>query len=266
MTGIIDFHTHVFPDELAKNAVPYLEQEGNVKAHLNGTVASLLASMDKAGVEKSVICSIATKPSQFSSILSWSKEIRSERLIPFPSFHPADSNVASRIRQIKAEGFKGIKMHPYYQDFYLDEERLMRAYEVITEENLILVMHTGFDIAFPRTRLADPERIMNVITRFPEMKLVTTHLGAWELWDEVSDILAGKQVYMDISYTLDQLDKEKAREIIFKHSGEHLLFATDSPWSSQQETYEMVKGLKLGDKLEKLILRENALKLLNSVT
>jgi hypothetical protein len=64
MQGIIDFHAHAFPDEVAASAIPYLEEEGDVKAIHDGRVFSLLNLMDRDSVEKSVICSIATKPSQ----------------------------------------------------------------------------------------------------------------------------------------------------------------------------------------------------------
>ena len=190
MQRIIDFHAHAFPDQVAESAIPFLEEEGGVKAMYDGRVASLLGLMDRDGVEKSVICSIATQPSQFEAILGWSKQIRSDRIIPFPSFHPNDLQAVEQISRIKAEGFKGIKMHPYYQQFFLDDEKLYPAYEKINELGLILVMHTGFDIAFPRIRRCDPQQILNVLTRFPELKMVTTHLGAWQQWGEVEDLLA----------------------------------------------------------------------------
>jgi len=265
MSGFIDFHTHAFPDNLAATAIPYLEKEGNIKAFLDGTVGSLLASMDRSGIEKSVIGSIATKPSQFESILSWSRKIAGSRIIPFPSFHPAAPDRLEQIARIRAAGFKGIKMHPYYQNFYLDEERMYPVYEKIREQDLILLMHTGFDIAFPRTRMCSPDLIVKVVTDFPGLKLVTTHLGAWEQWDEVRQILAGRPVYMDISYTLDQVDSELARDIILHHPKEYILFGSDSPWSDQQATEELLRGLRLGEEREQLILRENGLRLLNSV-
>ena len=34
MSGIIDFHTHAFPDRVASAAIPALEAEGNIRAHL----------------------------------------------------------------------------------------------------------------------------------------------------------------------------------------------------------------------------------------
>ena len=265
MQGIIDFHAHAFPDQIAESAIPYLEEEGDVKANYDGRISSLLAIMDQEGVDKSVICSIATRPSHFESILTWSKQIRSDRIIPFPSFHPEDPDALDHIEMIKAEGFKGIKMHPYYQNFFLDDEKMFPAYEKIAEQNLILVMHTGFDIAYPRIRRCDPMRIVTIMDRFPGLKMVTTHLGAWEQWDEVEDLLAGQPIYMDVSYTLDQINRDKARRIILKHPREYILFGTDSPWSGPQETYKHLQALKLGGEREELILRKNGLDLLESV-
>ena len=265
MQGIIDFHAHAFPDQVAESAIPYLEEEGGVKANHDGKVTSLLGLMDRDGVEKSVICCIATRSSQFEAILDWSKQIRSDRIIPFPSFHPNDPQAVDHITQVKSEGFKGIKMHPYYQQFFLDDERLYPAYEKISELGLILVMHTGFDIAFPRIRRCDPQQILNVLTRFPDLKMVTTHLGAWQQWHEVEDLLAGRKIYMDISYTLDQIDSLAARRIIMKHPKEYILFGTDSPWSGARDTYKHLQALELGIAREELILRKNGLALLNSV-
>ena len=265
MQGIIDFHAHAFPDQVAESAIPYLEEEGNVKAMHDGRIDSLLNLMDMEGVDKSVICCIATRPSQFEAIVSWSNQIRSDRLIPFPSFHPEDPDSLEHISKIKKEGFKGIKMHPYYQNFFLDDEKMFPAYEKISELDLILVMHTGFDIAFPRIRRCDPKQILNVLTRFPDLKMVTTHLGAWQQWAEVEEMLAGRKIYMDVSYTLDQIDTQTARRIILKHPKEYILFGTDSPWSGPQETYKHLQALKLGDEREELIIRKNGLALLESV-
>ena len=265
MPGIIDFHAHAFPDQVATSAIPYLEEEGDVKAYHDGRVSSLLAIMDREGVDKSVICCIATRPAQFEAILNWCKIIRTDRILPFPSFHPADPKAEEHITQIKKQGFKGIKMHPYYQQFFLDDEKLYPAYEKISELGLILMMHTGLDIAFPRIRKCDPRQILNIMTRFPDLKMVTTHLGAWQQWLEVEDILAGREIYMDISYTLDQINPLTARRIILKHPKEYVLFGTDSPWSGPQETYRNLQVLKLGDEREELILRKNGLALLESV-
>lgn len=265
-SGIIDFHTHAFPDALAARAIPALEHEAtgagsDVKAFHDGTVSGLLASMDEAGIERSVICSIATRPEQFDSILSWSKEIASERLIPFPSLHPDDGDFPERVRRIAGEGFKGVKFHPYYQDFYLAEDRMMPVYESLMREGLMIVMHTGYDIAFERIRRCDPRQVLDVYKRFPGIKLITTHLGAWEQWDEVREMLLGKPIYMEISFSVEFLG-EGLREFIEGHPMDHVLFGTDSPWTGQKETLEAVMNLGLSEDMLEGLLRGNAMRLL----
>ncbi|MGV1097956.1 amidohydrolase family protein [Thiovibrio sp. JS02] len=264
MREIIDFHTHVFPDPVAAQAIPALEKIGGVKACHDGRLVSLLAKMDEAGIEKSVICSIATRPAQFASILDWSKAIRSARIIPFPSFHPAAADALEQIATIRAEGFLGIKMHPYYQGFALDEERMLPLYEKIAELGLILVMHTGYDIGFPRERIADPRRIMAVLARIPPLKLVAAHFGAWDEWEAVEAMMLGHPVHMDLSYSLHMLPPEKARAMVLVHPEDYILFGTDSPWAEQSEVIARLKELNLGPALEEKILAGNAASLLGT--
>jgi len=267
--GIIDFHTHAFPDDLAARAMKKLLEEGqkmfDVRAYLDGTLSSLLSSMDKYGIEKSVVCSIATRPSQFDPILRWSSRVVSDRIMPFPSFHPFDVEFAERISRIKDEGFKGIKFHPYYQDFVIDDEKIFPIYEKISRTGLIVLMHTGFDLAFERKRIADPLRIARILKKFPELKLVSTHLGAWDDWDEVERHLTGKGIYMEISFALEYLGGDAARRIILNHPKDRILFGTDSPWADQGRTLELFRALQLEERMEKRILRENAVELLSSI-
>lgn len=262
MSGLIDIHTHAFPDSIAPAAVKSLEESGNVKAYLNGTVDDLLQSMDLAGIHTSVVCSIATRPAQFHPILDWSAAIRSERIIPFPSLHPADPYLHAHLEQIHQMGFKGIKMHPYYQDFFVDDPSLDTLYNEISDLGLPLVMHTGFDIAYPRTRRADSKRILNVIRKFPDLKLITTHLGGWDDWEEVRQHLTGKPVYMELSFALDFLDQIRIRDMLLSHPPEYLLFGSDSPWADQATTLKLLERLDLDDELYAAITGGNAARLL----
>lgn len=262
MPGYIDFHTHAFPDQIAATAIPTLEKKGNVKAYLNGTVSDLLKSMDQAGIEQSVVCSIATRVEQFQSILDWSLSIRSERIIPLPSVHPGDPDRLEHLRRIRDMGFLGLKLHPYYQDFFLDDPELVEFYETIKELDLMVVMHTGYDIGYPRIRRANPERILNLLQMVPGLRLITTHLGGWDEWAEVRELLTGLPVYMEISFALDFLDQLRLRDLIENHPPEYILFGSDSPWADQATTLKMLAKLGLSDELFERIVRENAKALL----
>lgn len=259
---IIDFHTHAFPDSVAATAIPALAKEGNVTAHTRGTVDSLLASMDRAGINSSVVCSIATRPAQFEPILVWSRAIQSPRLISLPSIHPDDPDLVAKVFRINDEKFPGIKMHPYYQNFVLDEERLTPLYEALSETGLLLVVHCGYDIAFPRIRKADPTQILAVKKRFPALRLITTHFGGWDIWSEVEELLIGKEIFMELSFALTHLHPEQSLRMLNKHPVDFLLFGSDSPWDDQMVAIERLKKLNLKPERLDHILGKNAMRLL----
>ncbi len=261
--AVIDTHTHAFPDELAPRAIPFLEQEGDVRAALDGTVGALLRSMDEAGIRQSVVASIATKPTQFRPILEWSLSIASPRIVPFASVHPDDPEAVSRIAEIAAAGLRGIKLHPYYQRFVVDEERMTPIYDAAERAGLIVLMHTGFDIAFPRDRVADPVRTLRALERHPVLRLIASHFGAWEDWDEVERVLLGKPVYMDVSYSLPLLEPDRARSFIMSHPRDRVLFGSDSPWADQTKAVEAIRALNLPEDVEQALFFANGARLLS---
>lgn len=259
---IIDFHTHAFPDEIAERAIKKLQEKSFIKAYLNGTIDDLLRSMDKNQISKSVVCNIATKPEQFNSIIKWSDKIRSERIIPLPSVHPEDREIKAHIKLIKKSGFIGIKMHPFYQNFSIDDEKIYPIYEAVIENDLLIVMHTGYDISFPKWDIASPQRIINVLNKFPELKFIATHLGAWKDWDKVEQLMIGKNIFMETSFSFGWIPEEKIKELILKHPSDYILFGSDSPWADQGKEIENLKKLGLPKELMEKIFYLNAEKLL----
>ncbi|MFN2352659.1 MAG: amidohydrolase family protein [Kiritimatiellia bacterium] len=261
--SIIDFHTHAFADALAPRAIAKLSQSANARAYHDGTLTGLLSSMDHAGIDCSLILSIATRPEQFEPILRWSEQIRSKRILPLASVHPDDPQALAHIRQVAEAGLPGIKLHPYYQNFRLDEGRMLPLYEVIQDCGLLLICHTGFDQAFPRDRRAEPKRIMRVLDQLPKLKFVATHLGAWCDWEEMRRHMLGRPIWMDLAFALEFMDATTSRALLMEHPAEYLLFGTDSPWADQTEAVGQLRRLGLARELEDMILGGNAARLLN---
>jgi len=264
---VIDFHTHAFPDFLAQRAIAQLEANAHGhRAFIEGTVSALLQSMDDVGIEKSVVCSIATAPSQVDSIIKWSTQIASDRIIPFPSVHPNTERVKDKLKEIRRHGFIGVKLHPQYQDFCLDDESVYEVYEGMQELGLILVAHCGFDLAFPDDLSASPERISHVLDHFPSLTFVATHTGSWKMWDDVRQYLVGRDLYFETSFSVEDGTPETIRSIILEHGTDKVLFGTDSPWKKQASEMRLIKSLDLGEEAERLIFRENAAKLLEKAS
>jgi predicted TIM-barrel fold metal-dependent hydrolase len=194
--------------------------------------------------------------------LAWSVSIASERILPLASIHPADPDPAGKAARIAAAGLKGVKLHAYYQDFDVDEERLWPLYAALAREGLVLVMHAGFDPAYPFIDRAGPLRNLRVQERFPNLKLVVGHFGSWKQWDEVARWLIGKPIYLETSFALDLLPPDVARDMMCAHPRDYLLFGSDSPWRSVPAALALLRALRLDPALERAILGCNARRLL----
>ncbi len=259
---VVDVHTHAFPDALAGRAIPRLERMANVRAALDGTVAALRSSMDEAGIAAAVICSIATDPSQFEAILRWSTAISSPRLVPFPSVHPRSPEAAAEVRRVAAAGFRGVKLHPEYQDFHVDDSALEPLYRALEEQGLVALFHAGHDIGFPDSERAAPARLLAVHRAFPRLRLIASHLGGFRRWEEVGEHLLQSGVWLDTSYTLGHIPETLLRQILAGHRADRLLFGSDSPWVDQAQALADFAALGLPEDLAARILGENARALL----
>jgi hypothetical protein len=261
--GTVDFHAHAFPDDLAARAVAGVVASAGIVPALDGRLSSLLASMDAAGVQRSVVLSIATRPAQFQSIRAWSREIAGSRIVPLLSVHPADPEAGRKVLAAARDGILGFKLHSYYQDFDLDDRVVDPLYAALQETGLLCVAHTGYDTVFPMTRRADPVRIARVLERFPRLRFMATHLGAWKDWQLVRTHLAGADLWVDTSYSIEYMPREAARELILSFPPDRVLFGSDSPWADQAASIASLRRLGLGAEREEAILGKNARLLLN---
>ena len=262
---IIDFHTHIFPDKLAEPAIKSLAERSHTAPYRSGTAADLKASMAEGGVDQSVLLHIVTRPGQFANVHRFALAVAEENteFISFGSFHPDSGHWRDEIRQIARDGLKGIKLHPDYQNFFVDEERLYPMYEAIFEEGLILVFHAGLDIGYPDIHHCTPERVLRFLPRFEGAHIVLAHMGGYQYHEDVIRDLAGAPVYLDTSYSLNhQIGPETFLRIAASHGTDKILFATDSPWHSQKLDVESLLSLPLSDEDRDAILWRNAAALL----
>lgn len=266
---IIDFHTHIFPEKIAAKTIEHLENFGHIKAHTNGTLNGLKQSMKEAGITTSVILPVVTKPEQFDTINRYATSITGkDGIISFGGIHPNSENYKKELDVIIALGLKGIKLHPDYQDTFIDDQRYIDIITYAVDHNLIVSIHAGIDIGIHEPVHCPPDRaflmLQKVLTKTsnPYPKIILAHTGGYDQWDQVEQYLVGQNVYFDISFSLPMISDDQMLRIIHNHGSERILFATDSPWGGQKETVQHVEQLPLTDKEKDAILYQNASKLL----
>nr|WP_275556891.1 amidohydrolase family protein [Pumilibacter muris] len=239
----VDFHTHCFPDFLAPRAMENLTRISVYPPCLNGTLSALKESMDRAGIHRSVVLNIATNPKQTENVNNFAIEANAdEKIIAFGSIHPDSENVVSELARLKANGILGIKFHPDFQDFEVDDRRMYPLYEKVAEFGFIMLFHCGHDLD-PRAKYnCIPKAFARVAHDFRGATVVGAHLGGQDMWNEVFEYVCGKDVFVDTSYGFGWLTKEQLKRFLSEHDNDKILFGTDSPWQSQTHDVEMMKA------------------------
>lgn len=260
---IIDFHTHAFPDDIHEKAIETLSaNSGNMKPYTDGSVGSLLEKMDSYGVDKAVVLNIATNVRQMQKVNDFAAYINGDRIISFGSVHPDAPDAIEELYRIKELGLTGIKLHPDYQDFFVDDEKMFPIYEKAAELGFITAFHAGLDLGIYNPIHCPPEKLARVLPIFKGAPVVAAHFGGFELWNDVEKYLVGKDIYFDTSFCYSRMPCEQARKIVKTHGADKILLGSDIPWSPTSNEIDFIKSFKLCEKDEALILGENARKLL----
>ncbi len=258
---IIDAHTHIFPDKVAQPAVETLRETYRAEPVVLPTADNLLRHMDEAGVDKSVVCPVATKPEQVPSINRWIIGLPRDRLIPFGSLDPAYDDNEAEIERLLDARIRGIKLQPFFQGFALDAPDTRRLMEQIGDK-LLVITHGGHEIIQQPYVEPTPQRLAALVQRHPRLRLSIAHLGSYMLWNEVEESLVGKDIYFDLSYTLGKAPDEQVKRIIANHGFERIFWASDFPWQSQSEALAGLKSLGLPADQQQAILGDNLLRAL----
>ena len=262
---LIDFHTHLFPDALASRTIPKLAQVSGCTPYSDGTLAGLRRQMDAWGVDLAVSLHIATKPGQQTNVNNFAASVQSDRLISFGSVHPDAPDALEEMERIKTLGLHGIKLHPDYQGFFVDDPKVFPIYQKAAELELPVLLHCGWDPVSPGTVHAEPQALARVLKAFPQLTVVGAHLGGMERYDDVEEYLAGRfsNLYLDISMSPRYCrDPEQFRRILKSHGTDRILFGTDCPWGNAPETVAYLKEAGLTPEENEKICSGNAKRLL----
>lgn len=230
---IIDAHTHIYPDKIAAKASVNIGKFYDINMHYDGSVNELLREGKAAGIDRFLVCSVATTPAQVAHINDFiAGEVQKhDEFFGFATLHPDMEDMEAEVERIISLGLKGVKLHSDFQRFLLDEPRAMKIYELL-EGRLPLLIHAGDK----RYEYSKPRRIANIARAFPGLKIIAAHFGGYSEWDNAAAELAGTGVYADTSSALFMLDKRSALSMMKVFGEDKLFFGTDYPmWDAAQE-------------------------------
>ena len=261
---LIDFHTHVFPEKIAARAVAKLSHDaGGLLPQTDGTAASLKEEMKKDGISLSVVHSIATSPKQQNNVNSFAIELDQDPdFVAFGSVHPDAPDALEELERIHDAGLKGVKLHPEYQGFYANDEKMIPIYKKISSLGLITIFHAGFDYGFSPPYHCMPEHLLAAV-KWLDSPVVAAHWGGLNCGTQVIDKLCGiQQLWLDTSFGYGTLPKPIAQAIIDKQGTDRILFGSDMPWHRPSWEIRLLDSLDISSEDRNKIYYQNAKALL----
>lgn len=261
---VIDFHTHAFHDRIAEWVIESLMESSKDACApcSDGTVGGLIKNMDEFGVDISVIQPIVTTKKNTVLLNQWAKDVVGERIISFGSIHPETDDYKRDIDFICDLDLPGIKFHPEFQNFFIDEPKMLKMYDYALSKGLIILFHAGYDPSFPPPIHSSPKQFAEISKEMQGGVIVAAHLGGHSQWDDVEKYLVGTDVYLDTSMGMNHYPHDQFVRIAKNHGADKILFGSDSPWTKANEEIEILNSLPLSQEEKDLILYKNAKRIL----
>lgn len=260
---IIDAHTHIYPDKIAKT-IEDITSKRFGPLYGSFKVSSLLDNMERCGINTSVVFCIAERPEVVKAANDFVIGVQDgKRTVGVGTIHPNFEEYKQEIEKLKQHGIRGIKWSSEFQDFYPDEEKMLRIYEELGED-VVAYFHAGEDIGEPLEKAhTTPQRLVRVLDMFPKLKVVAAHLGGLHMLDEVRKYLLGKELYLDTTWypSVTELNPQEIAQLIQEHGSHKILFGTDYPTANVKEQIEWVSKLPLSEEDKELIFYRNAKRL-----
>ena len=261
MQPIVDAHCHIYPDKIAERAAQSIGKFYDIPMNLDGRVDTLLREEKKAGITHFLVHSVSTNPSQVKNInefIASQVALSNGCMTGFGTLHPDSTTMDEDLEHLIELGLKGVKIHPDVQGFALDSDKSIAMCERLVGRLPVLV-HTGDH----RYSYSNPPQTARFLEALPGLVVIGAHFGGWSVWEESADTLAGYDNFIvDCSSSLYALSPEVARRLFYRYGPERVLFGTDYPMWTPDEELKRFYAVGLTPREQRLVLYENAARLL----
>ena len=259
---IADAHAHIYPAKIALKATEAIGAFYDIGMNEIGYSNVLVESGAKIGVSKYLVCSVATSPEQVKSINDYlaRKALKYTSFMPLAAMHIEFEDFKEELSRVKEMGFYGVKFHPDFQKFNIDDQKAYPIYNECAKLDLPILFHMGDN----RFDYSSPQRLCNVARDIPELKCIGAHFGGYQSWKaayneygKLFDEGLGKNIYFDTSSSMFALNKEKSRMLIERFGSDRFMFGSDFPMWNHEDELRRLLSLGLSEEINKKILSGN---------
>lgn len=258
---IIDFHTHIYPDGIAHKAAENIRSFYHLdQVQLDGQVNALMTLGTEAGIDRFVVLPVGMKPNQVRHVNDFivQQAAAHPRFIGFGTLHAAMTDLTDETQRLMELRLQGVKLHPDFQRFPIDDLRLFPAYEML-EGKLPVLLHMGD----PQYDYSHPIRLQRILQLFPRLQVIAAHFGGYSMYQTAYELLKDTDCIFDISSSLMFMEDGLAERYINAYGSERMVFGSDFPlWDPREEVKRFLQ-LKLRPEQLEQIAHKTARRILN---
>lgn len=277
---IIDFHTHIFPEDICSNRENYFHGEpafkllyDSPKSRLMGA-EDLIAAMDDQNVDMSVVFGF---PWNKGELAKKNNDYVIEAVAKFPHrlrgfacFDMGWNGAADETRRCINSGLSGVGELAFYLSG-IDEDAVLSLEPVMNicreSGNLPVSIHTNESVGhkYSGKTPVTMNQIYKLATAFPENRIVLAHLGGGILFynllrKEAKEVL--KNIWYDTAAAPFLYDPAIYRAVKEIGVMDKILFGTDYPLLKPARYYQDLDASGISEKDKNNILGGNAMALL----
>ena len=237
----VDVHTHVFHPHIAEKAKQVLKNQYGLDCRCKGTAEDLLMRAQRCGIDHVVALCAATTPSQVQPCNGYACYLQNAypEITAFGSIHPDCADWKAELDRLRIYGVRGLKLHPDFQGYRLDDPRLLPIFEE-AQHDFVFMIHIG-DRLPPEQNPSCPYKMAKVLDTFPDLRVIAAHLGGYRQWSHSLEVLVGRNVWMDTSSCVPEIEPGLLKTILRRHPRDYVLFGTDYPIHDPWEEMEALQ-------------------------
>jgi hypothetical protein len=218
--------------------------------------------MDEAGIQRAVVMTITDAPEvnpDAVQMLAGACARYADRLVGFVRIHPWYGADALALLETAFDqyGYKGLKLHPVTTSAHPAGEETLRLIRAAAKRDAPTLFHCGDE------PLSTPLAVAEAARACPEATIILGHMGGYAHADEALEV-AERQTNLILETSAFPYPA-KIREAVERIGPERVIYGSDGPACSPRLELEKVRRAGLNPEHERLVLGENAARLLGAV-
>ena len=219
--------------------------------HFDASLPKLLADMDAAGAYRACLVSIADYVD--NEVILASAHAHPDKFVPIAGVNPrvlaTTRRVEAVVKQVKAQGFAGIKLHPRLNGYDPLDAKMIAAVDACGELGLVVLLDTLFRRQGLATRHA-PDVIDHLAAACPDTRILLLHGTGPTMMELYEIVRCHDKLMLDLSFTImryrgsSRLDDDM--HFLFKTTDQLVTVGSDFPEYSPLATLERLAALTEG--------------------